>query len=38
MSSTNVDEELSSMVDQFKEVTMRVGNIICAMMAHIVEL
>ncbi len=38
MNNTNVDEELSSMIDQLKEVTLRVGNINCAMTAHIVEL
>jgi hypothetical protein len=38
MNNTNVDEELSSMVDQFKEVTLKVGNINCVMTTHIVEL
>jgi hypothetical protein len=38
MSNINVDGELSSMVDQLKEITLRVGNRNCAMTAHIAEL
>lgn len=38
MSKTNVDEELNSMVDQLKEITLRVGNRNCVMTTHIVEL
>jgi hypothetical protein len=38
MSKTNADEELNFMVDQFKEITLRVGNRNCAMIAQIAEL
>jgi hypothetical protein len=38
MNNINVDEKLSSMVDQLKEIALKVGNESCAMMAQIVEL
>jgi hypothetical protein len=38
MSNINVNEELSSMVHQFKEIALRVGNRNCAMTTQIAEL
>jgi hypothetical protein len=38
MNNTNDDEELSSMVDQFKEIALRVGKISCVMKAQIAKL
>jgi len=38
MNNINVDEKLSFMVDQLKEIALRVGNKNCAMTAQIVEL
>ncbi len=36
--ATNVNDELSSMVHQFKEIALRVGNRNCAMTTQIAEL
>jgi len=33
VSKTNVDDELSFVVDQFKEITLRVGSRKCVMIA-----
>jgi hypothetical protein len=38
MSNINVNEQLNSMVNQFKEIAQRVGNRNCAMTTQIVEL
>jgi hypothetical protein len=38
MSNINIDDKLSSMVDQLKEIALRVGNKNYAMTAQIVEL
>lgn len=37
MSSTNVDEELSFMVDQLKEIALKVGNKNCVMTSQIAK-
>lgn len=38
MNNTNDDEELSSMVDQFKEIALRVGSRSCVMIAQVAKL
>jgi hypothetical protein len=38
MNNTNVNEELSSMVDQLKEIALRVGSRSCVMMTQIAKL
>jgi hypothetical protein len=38
MNNTNANEELSSMVYQFKEITLKVGNRNCVMMTQIAKL
>lgn len=38
MSNTNVDEKLNFMVNQLKEIALRVGNINCVMTAQIAKL
>ncbi len=38
MSNINVNEELNFMVDQFKEIALRVGNRNCVMMTQIAQL
>jgi hypothetical protein len=38
MSNTNVDEELNFMVDQLKEIALKVGNRNCVMIAQIANL
>jgi hypothetical protein len=38
LNNTNDDEELSSMVDQFKEIALRVGSRSCVMTTQIAKL
>jgi hypothetical protein len=38
MNNTNVDEELNSMVDQLKEIALRVGSRNCAMTTQFAKL
>jgi hypothetical protein len=38
MNNTNANEELSCMVDQFKEIALKVGNKNCVMTTQIAEL